>query len=53
MTYADKTKKIEIYTVHHLRSRDLSFLHSLKYKISSIDILNIVRKNHYLHLVYF
>jgi hypothetical protein len=36
-------------TVQHLRSENLSFLHSAKYKIFCIDFLHTAEVHHYLH----
>ena len=41
-------KFFESCTVHNLRSRNLLFLHSLKYIICRIDILHTGRNNHFL-----
>jgi hypothetical protein len=43
-------KKFELCTVHSLRSRNLSFLHSPKYEIFRVDFLRAARSHYCPHL---
>ena len=53
MTNSDIYEIFEAGTVHQLRFRNLSFLHSSKYKIFRIDIFHTSRNNHCLHVEVF
>jgi hypothetical protein len=46
-------KNFEFFTVHHLRSENLSFLRSLKYTVIRVDFLHTCRVHHYLHTRFF
>jgi hypothetical protein len=48
-----KLKNFEFFTVHHLRSGNLSILCSLKYIIIRVDFLHTCRVHHYLHSRFF
>ena len=46
MTNPHKTENFEFDTIHQFRTRNLSFLHSSKYRIFCIGFLHIDRNNH-------
>jgi hypothetical protein len=46
-------KNFEFFTVHHLRSENLTFLRSLKYVIIRVDFLHTCRVHNYLHPRFF